>query len=382
MLYTPDQEFIAEGIDLASRETYGGVAGQGRHGSTLPPACFRSHLAHLLEDDRVWTRNWVCVGSSHSIPDPLDLLPYTVGDHGIHVQRQRDGGLLGRFNKAQHGGCRVIPGQCQVGRKTKCSFTSCGFSRDRDAISAAELGDGEEMTGPMRQYLGMAPERLWPISVASLGPMVFVHLDPRHDGRQQGFTFAEVSTGDSALGELLAVPDDWDMRHWWQEEEANWKLVGRGFFADTAGEGCGHGLVRGPLRDNGGETGVRQPLAGYWLFPNLVFLRDEDYLLAVVLQPTATTATMMRVHLFSAPEHSAVAETRERQRLGMIGSAARELQSVLSQWGTSAAPETRAGIPPAESNGTFAAFLAHFVECLTTQPISSDSMLANDRASS
>ena len=68
----------------------------------------------------------------------------------------------------------TIPLQCQSGKKTKCSFTSCGYSRDRDVMSAAELNDSAPAMG---QYLGFNPAKLVSIKVETWGPFVFVNLD-------------------------------------------------------------------------------------------------------------------------------------------------------------------------------------------------------------
>ena len=108
--------------------------------ASLPPDAFTSAAFLKLEDAKLWPRSWVCIGASQEIPNAGDLLPYTVGVHGIHVQRQADGSLVGRFNKAQHGGCHFIPIQCQTGKKTRCGFTSCGYSLDRAAIPAGPSG--------------------------------------------------------------------------------------------------------------------------------------------------------------------------------------------------------------------------------------------------
>ena len=46
-----------------------------------------------LENEKVWTRDWVCIGTAPEIAILYDLLPYTIGQHAIHVQRSADGEL-------------------------------------------------------------------------------------------------------------------------------------------------------------------------------------------------------------------------------------------------------------------------------------------------
>ena len=83
----------------------------------LDDSAFRSLRMARREDETIWTRDWVCVGTTHELAGVGDLLPFTAGDHAIHIQRMADDSFTGRFNKAQHGGCRVVPVQCQQGRR-------------------------------------------------------------------------------------------------------------------------------------------------------------------------------------------------------------------------------------------------------------------------
>ena len=175
MLAHPDTVFIDEGVDFLDPQLYSACRAQFGMATVLPRRAYTSEVFQRLENEKVWTRDWVCIGTAPEIASPLDLLPYTIGQHAIHVQRSADGGLIGRFNKAQHGGCRTIPAQCRTGKKTKCSYNSCGFSRDREVIYGESL---TEMTPQMGQYLGAIPERLLPVKIRTCGPLIFANIDP------------------------------------------------------------------------------------------------------------------------------------------------------------------------------------------------------------
>ncbi len=174
MEFHPDMGYVDNGVDLTNVDLYTSTAQPFGRATILPPFSYQSKIFSDLEDEKLWTRNWIAIGSLHEIPNAGDLLPYTVGHHGIHVQRETDGSFIGRFNKAQHGGCRAVPLQCQTGKKTKCSFTSCGYSRDRKAIQVEEIG---ENTPTIHQYLGLIPERLLPVKVEIWNSIVFINLD-------------------------------------------------------------------------------------------------------------------------------------------------------------------------------------------------------------
>lgn len=250
-----DTDFLRHGIYDACRASFG-VAIE------LPRQAYTSSVFQDLENEKVWTRDWVCIGTAAQIPNPGDLLPYTVGQHAIHAQRLASGTLIGRFNKAQHGGCRSIPAQCKTGKKTKCSYTSCGFSKDRDVIAGDLL---VEMTPQAGQYLGVYPERLMPVSIRSCGAFLFANVDPTL-GRDNAPPSVELAVNSSAVRASGQ----------WLERRANWKLAGAA------------------LVDAAHDTGV----LAQWHFPNLIILKDRDASLAIVLQPTAFDQALWRLSFF------------------------------------------------------------------------------------
>ena len=227
----------------------------------------------------------MCIGTLPEIADTFDLLPYTIGQHAIHVQRLPDGSLIGRFNKAQHGGCRAIPAQCQTGRKTKCSYTSCGHSRDRDVIHGEAL---MEMSPQMGQYLGAVPERLLTVKVRTRGPLIFANVDPTLDAEREFET------------------PDWNenlvrLEGRWVEPAANWKLAGAAI-VDAA-------------RSHEAGGGALNHVSAEWHFPNLVVVRLRQSVLTVMLQPTAMDQAVWRLSFFSPPDLSRAEHETARNTL-------------------------------------------------------------------
>ena len=316
---------------------------RGRFGKAriLTPIAYRSKVFADLEDEKIWTRSWICTGSHLEIPNVGDLLPYTVGNHGVHVQRDEEG-LIGRYNLAQHGGCRFVPAQCQTGSKTKCSFTSCGYSRDRGAIAADELGDN---TPTMRQYLGFRPERLLPVKVESQGPLLFVNLDPeaepladRLDGAAEALALDEAAVWDNA-------------ESFWAEYDGNWKLLGRALLRSLAPEAK-------PAKKRGTDAIVLTtasdfsgaPATVFWLLPNLILLRGEDYILSIVLQPTALEETLARVRISAAQPIESAHVKALRAALDEAGSVAAAHQDEFARFGTPSRPETSLDSLPLEED--------------------------------
>jgi hypothetical protein len=251
---------------------------------SLDAHAYRTLAFAKLEDAAVWTREWICIGIDRDIPGAGDLLPFTAGDHAVHVQRLADGRLAGRFNLAQHGGCRVVPLQCRQGAKTSCSFTSCGHSRDRLPLPA-EAAD--KPSAEMYQYLGLRPERLLGVRVATHGPLVFVHLDPSGESfdpvRAQLDAVLPGFTNDGTYGSHASE---------WIEFAGNWKRVGQRITnglsqAETTAHCASFACVGDSLR-------------AVWCFPNLILLTDACSACVVVLQPVALERTLCRISVFDS----------------------------------------------------------------------------------
>lgn len=270
--------------------------------STLPAFAYRSKAFADLEDEKVWTRAWSCIGYSARIPRAGDLYPFTVGQHGVHVQRQADGSLKAHFNFAQHGGCRFVPRQCQTGRKTSCFYTSCGHSRDRDVIPAN--ADGSEPP-EMYMYLGVNPLKLIPVHVAELGALLFVNLD---------FDCPSLETQLGASYGTLAHSFSAPTHHRARRQIAlpcNWKLAGKLF-----------------LESNDAAPGTTRE----WLYPNLLVDRSDGCVTIGILQPTSMNSTLVVTDVFETGEPRLVDAALEfhAARFERCTDAARALQRALA----------------------------------------------------
>ena len=283
MVRRPDLGYRDEGISLSDPHTFDSVCLPFGEATCLPRVAYRSLQFLYLEDEALWTREWVPIGTIHEIPGEGDILPFTLGYHGVHVQRMDDGTLVGRFNMAQHGGCRMVPTQCQQGERTSCSFTSCGYSRDRGPISKVE---GQDDTRTMYQYLGLRPERLHPVHVAQVGLLVFVNIDPSGSNTDL--------ESELDLPQHLNSPTTTRAHRAWLEFDANWKFSGQALArtdtllasSDRSMRGCRTAL-------DGTELSVQ------WVFPNMILLSQGTETCVITLQHTAITKTLFRVEILS-----------------------------------------------------------------------------------
>ena len=275
---------LSQAAQASPSDCYGGpaptkAADPSGSAATLPLAAFLSRAFQEAEDAAIWVRAWSGVGFTDDIPNAGDILPFTLGNHGIHVERRSDRSLMGRFNKAQHGGCRAVPLQCQTGAKTKCSFTACGYSRDRQPVAAADP-DRDRI---LDQYLGLRPERLLPVATGSWGPLVVACLDPAAAHRSWPRWEEVASNGSIPQAELAAT---------WVEWDANWKHVAAAFQSspeDVFFDGGDYAFATSP-------AGLTTTL----VFPNIVVLAKEESACVAVLQPTALDRTLCRIRTYAA----------------------------------------------------------------------------------
>lgn len=252
----------------------------------------------------VWYRDWVCVGVDAQIPAPGDLLPVTLGDLGLHVQREADGSLRAGFNALQHGSCWTVPAQCRAGHKIRCPYVSCAFSLDSDAITA----EGGAPAPTMRQFTGGSPGRLRGVPIATLGPLLFVSLGGAAAPAlcdQVGSALARSGTDLDDLTYLTRLTVGVDCR--WDEAPA---LVEQALGRP--------GDARAPLQaPPAGPPAARTGL----LPPNVVLATLADHVAVLVLKPAGPDRCQAMVALFApadsggpAPDERALAALRGRWR--------------------------------------------------------------------
>lgn len=328
MVRRPDLGYHDEGLNLSDPRVFDTVRRPFGNATTLPPVAYRSLQFLYLEDEAVWTREWVCVGTLHEIPGEGDILPFTLGYHGVHVQRMEDGSLEGRFNMAQHGGCRMVPTQCQQGERTRCSFTSCGYSRDRGPISQVE---GQDDTRTKYQYLGLRPERLHPVHVAQVGNMLFLNIDP-------GGADTDL-TRDLTLPPPVMRKDATRAHRQWLECDGNWKFSGQMLARSDEMLASSDRVMQGRRTASDGS-----PIEVQWIFPNLILLTQGAETCTITLQHTAITKTLFRIEILSDGALDADRLAFWQSELTCAGAGAEALQGAIpASASLDAAPDNAAG---------------------------------------
>ena len=74
----------------ALKERAGRSAAEAR---ALPPDLYRSEELFALEQERIFSKEWLCAGRADEIPEPGDYLTYAIAEQPVVVIRQRDASL-------------------------------------------------------------------------------------------------------------------------------------------------------------------------------------------------------------------------------------------------------------------------------------------------
>ena len=63
----PELGYFDEGVDLTDPQLYARSTEPFGRAQVLLPTAYRSKVFADLEDEKVWTRTWVCIGSEQEI---------------------------------------------------------------------------------------------------------------------------------------------------------------------------------------------------------------------------------------------------------------------------------------------------------------------------
>ena len=350
-LRNPELGYFDEGLDLTSTKIYADLNLPFGEARDLPSVAHRSKVFSELENEKVWTREWVAVGLTQQIPNAGDLLPITIGFHGIHVQRNVDGTLSARLNRHQHGGCRFVPEQCRTGNQTKCTINSCNYTRDSDIIIADENG---EQTDAMYKFIGLVPERLISVKCDTWGPFIFVNLDPESSSLSK-----TIDNFSNHVGNIFE--QDWFLlEKKWVDFSSNWKSVGASLVANMV-KGHTNPEIEDDINDSQIQfshyipTDERDCLSLRrgkisWLFPNLIMITSLDVIAVALLQSTGPSRCLVRGFILQKDATKKSGVDDWFNYLFSTKIVAEQMHQELINWGTSSQPDTHSEMLPIQND--------------------------------
>ena len=181
------------------------------------PDVYRDPGFFALEQERLFGRAWVAVGTAPEVAEPGRMLVRRVGSTSVLVTRAGDGALRGFVNSCRHRGTELAEADCDVGGVIRCPYHRWGYALDGSLVSVPRFGEVP------RAGFDPADYPLLPVRVDEWGPLVFACLDP------------ETPPLGRWLGDLPERTAGYGLDRWRVCEEsavevaANWKLISENF---------------------------------------------------------------------------------------------------------------------------------------------------------
>jgi phenylpropionate dioxygenase-like ring-hydroxylating dioxygenase large terminal subunit len=119
----------------ALKERAGRSAAEAR---ALPPDLYRSEELFALEQERIFSKEWLCAGRADEIPEPGDYLTYTIAEQPVVVIRQRDASLRAFANVCLHRMMRLLEGSGSCKRIT-CPYHAWSYEIDGRLAAAPHM---------------------------------------------------------------------------------------------------------------------------------------------------------------------------------------------------------------------------------------------------
>lgn len=285
---------------------------------TLPRDDYVSAAIFAHEQERIFARQWNCVGRASHIPRPGDYLVRVVAGESVIVARGRDGLVRAFFNVCRHRGTRLCAGESgRFPEIIQCPYHAWTYATDGRLIGAPHMQDVEGFD-----------HRDYPLHAAALAEscgFLFVSIDAEPQPFAEWFAPMVARLDRFDLGSL-------EVCHTASYEvKANWKLVFQNYSeclhcpvihpelasrlpyqssandlvegpflggymevapphqsVTTSGRACGH-PVSPSLPDED-----RRRAYYYALMPNLLLSLHPDYVNYYVLTPCAPNLTIVR----------------------------------------------------------------------------------------
>lgn len=310
---------MSETIDTSKTDStaYPGLPGRDYHSAEI----------YELEKERIFFRNWFCVGREEQLPNPGDFLTEEVAGESLIVTRTREGELRAFYNVCSHRGTKICERRSgHVNRQFVCPYHQWSYGLDGGLLKMPNVRDQSSIE---REKYGLKS-----VAIDSWDGMVFVNLaeNPRPLLDQlkieggQPLSWERYRIGELRVGHRIVY-----------EVRANWKIL-----HDNYNE-CLHcpsvhpelakivpiyrrGQVRDDERDDGGvalgegmnaftETGRtalpelpglsetdRSSYYGYSTFPNVLMNMLATGVMSYTLYPRAADHTTVVLEYLFRPE--------------------------------------------------------------------------------
>lgn len=339
--------------DYTRTDTYRATRVPVELATTLIPDAYRSEAFYTIEQDRVFTRGWVCVGYTDQVRQPGDTFICTVAGQPLLLTRDRDGRLRAFYNVCRHRGSQLLTCDGHQG-VIRCPYHHWGYGLDGQLLGTPYF-KGMDIPTDQQEAFRLAEVKnfdkrdygLLPVRADSWGCFAFVNLDGQARPLRDWLGDLPGRLSRHPLDALRLV------RRRPFRIQANWKLIAENFmeyyhlpwvhpelcnvsgFKDHyryQGPGMYTGMTTSPLTRDPSTVSFDLPVmpglneteavSAYWILicPNLALFLLPNHLFTLLFHPDGVGRTIESADLLVHPTALDAPD------------AEREIDKVLSFW--------------------------------------------------
>jgi choline monooxygenase len=106
--------------------------------TAMQPGLYRSDEILALEQERIFDREWLCVGRSADLAEPGDYVTFAIGDQPIVTMRGKDGAIRSFANICLHRMMQLLAGRGNR-RRIVCPYHAWTYDTDGCLIGAPHM---------------------------------------------------------------------------------------------------------------------------------------------------------------------------------------------------------------------------------------------------
>ena len=178
-----------------------------------PPQVYSSPAFLELERDRIFNREWICIGRSDEFANPGNYRVTTISRDPVIVIRGHDGTLRAMSNICRHRMASLLEGEGNLTGKITCPYHAWSYTFDGQLAGAAHMADDFDKSACRLPQFAIEEWLGW----------VYVNLDtqaeplaPRLSGLAERFANYDLAS----YRTLFRVTETWN---------TNWKILFQNF---------------------------------------------------------------------------------------------------------------------------------------------------------
>ena len=294
--------------------------------TTLPGRYYTSPEIFAREQERIFSRRWVCVGRASDLARPGDYACPRIAGESLIAVRGKDGRARAFYNVCRHRGTRICTDERgHVAGGLTCPYHGWTYGLDGALLGAPLMGEVA--------WFDKADHPLEPAGLEEWEGFLFAHLEPRGAPPLSEALRTLAGRFDPwRLSELVTARRiDYDVR-------TNWKLIFQNFsecyhcppvhpalakishYRSGANDLREGGLLGGYMLINDGTESLtmsgrlcgspiaelpaeqRRRVYYYSLYPSLFLTIQPDFVMATRIEPLAADRTHITAEWLFAPE--------------------------------------------------------------------------------